>query len=181
MTTALPPIRRVVTGHDASGASIFVEDGPPPGILTVAERPGYAVANVWRTAAAPSHVDAPDDIAQHRGVLPPEGGTVLRVIDFPPEAEDPEEQRARLAATFRQIYPDADHTGASAGHGGMHRTMTIDYAIVLQGAIVARMDDQETVLRAGDILVQRGTNHAWINRTEEVCRIAFVLIDGRAE
>jgi len=60
----------------------------------------------------------------------------------------------------------------------MHRTLTVDYAIILEGEIVAMLDDGETVLRAGDILIQRGTNHAWANRSGKPARICFVLIDG---
>ena len=180
MTQTLPPPRRVVTGHDAEGRSIFVEDGPPPALLTVPERAGYLMANVWRTGAAPSGVDAPDDIIDHSGVMPPQGGTVLRIIDFPPEPDDPEEIKAMAAATFRALYPDAEHTGQSAGHSGMHRTLSVDYAIVLSGTMTAIMDEGERVLNAGDILIQRGTNHAWSNRSEEVCRMCFVLIDGKA-
>ncbi|MDF1855059.1 cupin domain-containing protein [Pseudooceanicola sp.] len=180
MVQKLPPLRRVLTGHDANGQSVIVSDAPSPSPLTVPTRPGYMVANVWRTGAAPSDVNAPDDILAHKGVLPPERGTVIRVIDFPPEPEDPAEMKAMLDATFREIYPDADHTGETKGHSGMHRTLTVDYAIVLHGAITAVMDEGETVLTAGDILIQRGTNHAWSNRSGEICRICFVLIDASA-
>ena len=111
-------------------------------------------------------------------MLPPARGTVLRVIDYPPEAADPAERRRQLAATFGTLYPDAEHR-IDDKHPGMHRTETVDYAIVLDGEIVAMLDDSETVLRAGDILIQRGTNHAWANRSGKPARICFVLIDGK--
>lgn len=180
MAQQLPPVRRIVTGHDTSGRSIIEHDGPPPRTLTVPERPGYAVSNVWRTAESPCPVHADDDILAHKGVLPPRRGTVIRVIDFPPEPQDPAKLRDMLHATFRALYPDADHQPTDAGHQGMHKTMTIDYAIVLKGNITAIMDDGETTMNAGDILVQRATNHAWANRSGEICRIAFILIDGEA-
>ncbi len=180
MSEQPPPLRRVVTGHDAAGYSLIEQDGPPPGMVSVPERPGYVMANVWRTGAMPSSVLAPDDIDQHRGVLPPKGGTVIRVIDIPPEPADPATLHAMLHATFRRLYPDADHAPKAGGHQGMHRTTTVDYAIVLFGSITAIMDEGETVLNAGDILIQRGTNHAWANRSGAVCRICFVLIDGKA-
>ena len=73
--SALPPIRRVLTGDDAQGQSSIVQDGPSPAVRLVPERPGYRVTNLWRTGAAPSDVAAPDSIAEHKGVQPPPGGT----------------------------------------------------------------------------------------------------------
>ena len=115
---------------------------------------------------------------KHQGILPPKGGTILRIIDFPPEPSDPEERRRRIAATFGDIFKDASHDKREGKHPGMHRTQTVDYAIVLEGEIWAVMDQDETLLRAGDVLIQRGTNHAWANRSNATARIAFVLIDG---
>ncbi len=168
----LPDIRRVVTGDDASGTSRIVEDAPATAIRTVPERPGYRAVNVWRTNA--------DEVEQHQGILPPKGGTILRIIDFPPEPKDPEERRRRIAATFGGIFKDASHDKREGKHPGMHRTQTVDYAIVLEGEIWAVMDKGETLLRAGDVLIQRGTNHAWANRSNATARIAFVLIDGNS-
>jgi len=173
----LRPFRRVVTGDNAAGRSHIVEDAAPPA-LTVPERPGYRVANIWVTGDTPAPIGAADRVAQHKGVSPPPRGTVLRVIDYPPEPADPAERKRQLAATFGTLYPDAEHH-IEAKHPGMHRTTTVDYAIVLEGEIVAMLDDEETVLRAGDILVQRGTNHAWANRSGHPARICFVLIDGK--
>lgn len=174
----LVPIRRVLTGDDAQGRSFIAEDGPSPAVRLVPERPGYRVTNLWRTGAAPAPVDAPDSIAEHKGVSPPAGGTVLRIIDFPPEPADPQELQRMLQATFGSMYRDAQHAPKAGEHPGMHRTDTVDYALVLQGEVVAIMDKEETVLRAGDVLVQRGTNHAWANRSGQPARIAFILIDG---
>lgn len=181
MTNSIPPLRRVVTGHDAVGKSIIAQDGVPPRVVTVAKRPDYAMANVWRTSAAPCDVNAPDDILEHNGVMPPRHGTVIRVIDIPPEPEDPKTLEEMLHATFQELYPDAQHTTDRSVHQGMHRTATVDYAIVLAGSITAIMDKGETVLNAGDILIQRGTNHAWSNRSNAVCRMVFVLVDGQAK
>lgn len=77
------------------------------------------------------------------------------------------------------MFADAKHNPSSGRHPGMHVTDTIDYAILLQGELVAIMDEGETVMRAGDILIQRGTNHAWANRSGEIARIAFILVDGK--
>jgi len=174
-----PDIRRVVTADDAKGRSRVVEDGAAPAVRLVAERPGYRAVNVWRTEQTPARIGASDSTREHRGVLPPKNGTVLRIIDFPPEPKDPKELERRMKATFGGLYSDADHDRDTARHPGMHRTETVDYAIVLEGEIWAVMDEGETLLKAGDVLVQRGTNHAWANRSSKTCRIAFVLIDGK--
>ena len=178
MTDTLPPARRIVTAVNAQGRSYIAEDGASPAVLTHAARPGYRNANFWRTHAAPAPAHAPDDITQHEGVLPPKGGTVLRVIDFPPQSADPEERQRQHAAVFASMFADAQHDTGSARHPGMHTTVTVDYAIVLHGEIVAVMDEDETLMKAGDILVQRGTRHAWANRSGAMARVAFVLIDA---
>lgn len=109
----------------------------------------------------------------------PPHGTVFRVIEYPPD-------RSRLAnldreAVFRGM--GAAHAMAKEGarHPGMHKTNTLDYAVVLSGEIYAVMDEGDVLLKAVDCLIQRGTNHAWSNRTEEPCRIAFVLVDAHSE
>jgi hypothetical protein len=174
----LPTPRRVLTAIDPDGRSYIAEDGPSPAEFVL---PGstYRSTNMWRTAAAPSAIAAPDDITQHCGVLPPERGTVIRVIDFPPIGDArPEERAAMVKAAFAALYPDAVHHADSDRSPSMHTTATIDYAIVLQGEVVAVMDRDETVLNAGDILIQRGTPHGWDNRSDAMCRVAFVLIDA---
>lgn len=175
---AAAPIRRVVTGFDAQGVSTFVQDGPSPAVRTVAERPGYRVTNLWCTGQVPASVHAADAIASHQGVAPPKGGTVLRIIDFPPEPQDPQELARALQATFGSMYKDADHAPREGEHPGMHRTDTVDYALMLEGEMVAILESGDTVLKAGDVLIQRGTRHAWANRSGRPARIAFVLVDG---
>jgi hypothetical protein len=174
-----PSIRRIVTEDDAQGRSRIVEDAPATAIRTVAERPGYRAVNVWRTEATPANIGSPDTTASHQGILPPKNGSILRIIDFPPEPADPAERKRRIQATFGGIFSDATHDKRAGAHPGMHRTETVDYAILLEGEIYAVMDEGETLMRAGDVLVQRGTNHAWANRSQNTARIAFVLIDGQ--
>jgi len=114
-------------------------------------------------------------------LAPPKGGTRLRVIDFPPETEALRRMMAvRAAAAFAEM-GGAEAAGAAAGaaHPLMHRTETVDYGIVLQGELTLVLDSSETTVRAGDIIVQQGTNHAWANRSGDICRVAFVLIDGQ--
>ena len=178
MSETLPPVRRIVTGDSAGGKSRIIEDAPAAAVRTVAQRPGYRSVNVWRTTQTPASINELDSISRHEGILPPGHGTILRIIDFPPEPADPDERRRRIQATFGGIFSDATHDKSPGAHPGMHRTETVDYAIVLEGEIWALLDEGETLMRAGDILIQRGTNHAWANRSRKTARIAFVLIDG---
>lgn len=173
-------IRRVVTGHDAAGNSCIVDDSAAKTVRTLDIRPGFQSVNLWCTLAAPPSVDEPDLIGAHVGVSPPPRGTVLRIIDLPPEPSDPQDLRRMISATFGTLFQDAhrDEAEAPKRHPGMHRTTSIDYALILEGEVFAVLDTEETLLKAGDVLIQRGTNHAWANRSDRVCRIAFILIDA---
>jgi mannose-6-phosphate isomerase-like protein (cupin superfamily) len=173
----LSRVRRVVTAIDADGRSFVAEDGPSPAGFALPGSP-FRSDNLWRTGQAPAPVTAPDTITEHRGVLPPPGGTVIRAIDFPPQTGAREEQHALAREVFARLYPDADHHAGSDRSPGMHTTDTVDYAIVLQGEIWAVMDRDETLLRAGDVLIQRGTAHSWENRSDAVARVVFVLVSG---
>jgi hypothetical protein len=175
---SLSPVRRIVTGINAAGRSCIIDDGTSPAVQTMPGRGGFRNNNLWRTLASPASVNANDSVLEHSGVLPPSHGTVLRVIDIPPESKDPAERRQHTAAVFAAMFPDAHHDVGHARHPGMHTTDTVDYAILLRGELVAIFEDGETVMRAGDILIQRGTHHAWANRSSEIARIAFVLIDS---
>lgn len=171
-------VRRIVTEIRDNGKSAIVEDGPAPAIITVPERPGYIVSNVWTTRQTPALINQPDQSLEHRGILPPKNGTVLRVIEFPPEPATEEEFDSMARATFKGIYGDIEHTPDKNPHAGMHTTNTVDYAICLSGEITAMMEENQTVMNAGDILIQRGTAHAWVNRSGKPASVAFVMIDG---
>ena len=128
MSNTLPPIRRIVTGDDANGRSSIVQDAPATAVRTVAARPNYRAVNIWRTQSAPALISVEDTISDHKGILPPKtGGSILRIIDFPPESSDPVERRRQIAATFGDIFADADHDKRDGAHPGMHRTDTVDY------------------------------------------------------
>jgi mannose-6-phosphate isomerase-like protein (cupin superfamily) len=175
----IDPVRRIVTAIDSEGRSYFAEDGASPAILTVPTRPGYCVTNLWQTSESPAPICAADSAAAIRGTAPPKRGTVMRTIDIPPEAKDPEERRRNAEATFKAIFNDLHRPPSNGLHPAYHTTDSIDYAIVLSGEIYALMDRGETLMRAGDVLIQRGTPHAWSNRGEQVCRILFILIDAQ--
>ena len=170
-------IRRIVTGHDDSGKAIVESDGICPHVK-VRPGAGFVSSLLWVTDETPARMDLRQDRAERTiGVPPPANGSILRVVDFPPV--DAETEKIDQAALLQSMGAGHhDHGGAPARHPYMHRTRSVDYAIVLKGEIDMLMDDSEVHLKAGDFLVQQGTNHAWVNRGTEVCRIAFVLIDG---
>jgi naringenin degradation protein FdeH len=176
-------LRRVVTGHDASGKAVVVEDGPAPAVLTNPRRPNYFSAQIWATRATPVPIAAAerDPTAQPLALAPSAGGTIIRVIQFPPEDASVQNLDAAGArAIFAAIGGEKASTFKPGGpHPLMHRTETVDYGIVLEGEITMVLDDSEVTVRAGDVVVQRGTNHAWSNRSGKPCRMAFILIDGR--
>jgi quercetin dioxygenase-like cupin family protein len=176
------PIRRVVTGHDANGRAVVMSDGPAPFVHMSDIMPGRVSTDIWRTGEAPARIvaQAPEPTLGPRRQMPQERGTVLRINHYPPESEavremTPEASQQAFAALGNQ-------TAATFGKGGrhplMHRTETIDYAIVLAGEITMVLDDADVQLAAGDVVIQCGTNHAWSNRSGAPCVIAFVLIDG---
>ena len=181
------PVRRIVTGHDAMGRAIVQEDAPPPRVARIGGAHGPLFYEVWNTRATPAPIDRASGEPAESGIVlaPPLGGTRIRVLDIPPEGDNfaglsPEEARAHFAEIGA---PEASSfgAGAPARHAMMHRTETIDYGIVLDGEIVLVLDEGEVTARAGDIVIQRGTNHGWANRSDRTCRIAFVLIDGAFE
>ncbi len=167
--------RRVITGHDASGKAVVVADGPAPN-AKVRQVTGLTSTLVWVTDATPADISSPaDPTLREIGVAPPPGGSILRIVDFPPEPKG----GAGVDNTAMKKEMGLDHGNTPARHPYMHRTKSIDYALVLEGEIDMLLDDSEVHLKAGDVLIQLGTNHAWVNNSDKPCRIAFVLIDAK--
>jgi mannose-6-phosphate isomerase-like protein (cupin superfamily) len=169
--------RRVVTGKDRSGKAIVLSDET----LAAHGRPemGIAPTLLWMTDSAPARMRMPPDLPQV-GVAPTPNGTVFRIVEIAPEQTITASAEARRA-TMQQMNlapegPQADHPR----HPGMHRTSTVDYAVILSGEIDMLLDEADVHLKAGDVVVQQATNHAWTNRGSEPCRIAFILIDAEA-
>ncbi|MFO7324453.1 MAG: cupin domain-containing protein [Pseudomonadota bacterium] len=178
------PVRRIVTGHDRQGRAVIQEDGPAPRVQRIGGPHGPVFHEIWNTRATPAPIDRDSGEPPEDGIqlAPPKNGTRIRVLDIPPddpafESLTPEQIQAHFAEVGAAEAPMAAGTGGRR-HAFMHRTETIDYGIVLEGEVTLIMDEGETVVRAGDIVIQRGTNHGWANRSGRNCRIAFVLIDG---
>jgi quercetin dioxygenase-like cupin family protein len=171
----LKSTRRIVTGHDADGKAVVLFDS------AVAPKQRDAASNgmtlLWATAECPVDVSGTADRSlNHTGVPPVANGTVLRIVDFVPiDKNAPPVDHHQVLASMG-IDPQ---TQGFARHANTHRTRTIDYAIVLDGEIDMLLDDSEIHVKAGDVLVQQGTNHAWVNHGSRPCRIAFILIDGK--
>lgn len=179
---SLPPIHRVVTGHDAEGRAIVVSDGPLPTVADIAAIPGTVFHEVWSTVDSPAPVDNGADPTVGPLMLPPPPqGTRIRFVDIPPDtAEFLAEGAARMKAAFAQIGDEkASTVQPHSPHPLMHRTESVDYGIVIDGEMTLVLDDSEVLLRPGSVVVQRGTNHAWANRSGRPCRMLFVLVDGR--
>ena len=177
------PFRRIVTGHDAQGNAIIQKDGPPPRTARIGGEHGPMFYEVWNTLETPARIDRASGEPPEQGIQlsPPKNGTRIRVLDIPAEGDWVESMSAdEIKAHFAEVGA-ADAPSVGSRHALMHRTETIDYGIVLEGEITLVMDIGETVVRAGDIVIQRGTNHGWANRSGQNCRIAFVLIDGKYE
>ena len=166
----MKPVRRIVTGHRDGKAVVLFDSAAPNQKLRQAS--GLVSTLLWVTDETPADMSGDADRSLREiGVPPPPNGTIFRVVDFPPESS------ARSREAILKEMGVGDH--GLARHAAMHLTKSVDYAIVLDGEIDMLLDDSEVHLTAGDVLVQQGTNHAWVNRGTRPCRMAFVLIDAK--
>jgi mannose-6-phosphate isomerase-like protein (cupin superfamily) len=139
--------------------------------------PGLALTDLWETKGAPASNEGGADAADRPIRLePPKNGTIVRIVEFPPDATRPEDSDG--SAGFKAIGAGHAQDRRSADPM-MHKTSTVDYIIVLKGEIYAVMETGETLLRAGDVLIQRGTNHSWSVRGAEPCIVAAVLVSAK--
>ncbi|MDA9439955.1 cupin [Bradyrhizobium sp. CCBAU 51745] len=179
---SLAPIRRVVTGHDRHGDAVIATDGSLPTVVALAAIPGTMFHEVWSTAATPVSIDnGPDPTIGPLCLPPPAHGTRIRFVDIPPDTEDfLKNGAARMKDAFSQVGDaHASTVRPDSPHPLMHRTETVDYGIVISGEITLVLDKGEANLKAGDVVIQRGTNHAWANRSGQPCRMLFMLVDGQ--
>lgn len=175
------PIHRVVTGHNAQGQAIIAANGPLPTVVEIAAIPGTVFHEVWSTSGAPAPVDnGADPTLGPLTLPPPKHGTRFRFVDIPPDTEEFLAHGAqRMKDAFSQIGDEAASTvKAQSPHPLMHRTESVDYGVVIEGEMTLVLDQGEVLLKPGSVVVQRGTNHAWANRSGKPCRMLFVLVDG---
>jgi len=168
------PVRRVVTGHRVDGRSSVLIDAPAPNVRQRAAGNGSTL--LWVTDETPAALSESDRAARDIGVPPPTRGSIFRVAEFPPGVGGEVRDNETVLRDFG-IGPDVAR-GHPPRHPAIHRTRSLDYIVVLEGEIVLLLDDGEVTLKAGDVVVQQGTNHAWINRGAATCRLAMVFIDA---
>jgi mannose-6-phosphate isomerase-like protein (cupin superfamily) len=173
------PIRRVVTGKDGTGKAIVVTDGVAGRVLARKEF-GVTTTALWMTDSAPARLREPGDAANtETGFVPPPGGTIFRIVEFGPVKDIQADTETRIQVFRKMGLAPEGPSAEKPRDPGMHRTKTVDYAMILSGEIDMLLDDSEVHLKAGDVVIQRGTNHSWVNRESEPCKIAFVLIDAK--
>jgi len=169
-------IRRVITAQDDAGRSYILQDSQAPNVNEVASMPGLTITELWETLKVPAGNEGTGDGAdrpiRHE---PPPGGTLFRTVEFPPD----EVWRGSVDSQKAFDSIGGGHTrDASSDDPMMHKSNTIDYVAILSGEIYAVMDEDEVLLKTGDVLVQRGTNHSWSNRSGNSCVLAVVLVSA---
>jgi naringenin degradation protein FdeH len=171
------PVRRLVTIDDERGRSRAIEDGPAPDVRRDPARPGFSSTLIWATDRTPASVARPPRLPH--AMLPPPGGSVCRIVAFPPDDSYGKVGAAQARAFFEAMgAPQASSYSAKAPH--RQKTRTLDFCLVLEGSITLVLDTEEVQLEAGDVVVQRGTRHAWSNRSDRMCILAISSHDARA-
>ena len=178
---AIKPVRRIVV-VDENDRSRAIADGPTPDVRTDPARPGFSSHRIWVTDRTPCRLrGVRESLDMPHTLEPPPGGSVCRVVTFPPD----DTWRGKVGAKEVQAFfaamgsPAASTYSPQAPHPYMQRTRTLDFCLVLEGSITLVLDTAEVELRAGDTVVQRGTNHAWSNRSGKPCTIAFCSHDAQ--
>ena len=164
------PIRRIITGHNEQGRAIIVSDEACPHADAILGFEFFATTEMWTTMIPADNAAAGDPVVLPHRVAPPAGGAVFRVVEFPPDKD------------FRsELRPDqklVEEGGKENKNQLLHRTRSVDFVVIMAGEIWCVMDEGEVLMKTGDVMVQRGTNHDWQNRGEQPARVAFVLIDA---
>ena len=180
LPAGVKPQRRIVAADREAGKSALILDAPSPDVRTDPARPGFAIQRMWVTDRTPAKL-VYETLHLPNVLVPPQGGSVLNVFTFPPDAAwkgkaGEREVRAYFAAVGA---PDASTGGAQAPHPYMQKTRTLDLCIVLEGEIVLVLDTQEVTVRQGEFVINRGGNHAWSNRSKQPAVVAIASHDAR--
>jgi hypothetical protein len=169
--------RRIVTGHDANGRSIVVADGPTTNVIG-------SLNNFWKVEAVPADIDAPDPCADAPlGLHPPTGGVTFRFFQIQPDKAFADIPREVLYETVRQRFIEMGAEDALVDrerHAAMHKTRSVDFIVLLSGQVTLLLDEADVPMQPFDVVVQRGTNHAWANTGDEVATLMAVLVDAKA-
>jgi len=184
MSEAIKPVRRIVTIDDDSKKSLAIEDRPSPDVRTDPARPGFAATRIWVTESSPVTIERKfrDALASPHALEPPPQGSLCRIVTIPPDASWRGRVGASEVAAFFQAMgsPRASTYSPRAPHPYMQKTATLDFCLILEGEVTLVLDAEEVALKAGDTVVQRGTNHAWSNRSDKPCRIAISSHDAKS-
>jgi hypothetical protein len=180
LPAGVKPARRIVTIDREAGKSSLVGDGPSPDVRTDPARPGFAWQRMWVTDSAPAKI-VYETLHLPHVLEPPANGSVLSVATFPPDKTwKGKVSEAEVKAFFRDMgAPGASTYAPRAPHPYMQKTRTLDFCCILEGEITLVLDTQEVQLKPGEIVVQRGTNHAWSNRSDKPAIIAIASHDGK--
>jgi mannose-6-phosphate isomerase-like protein (cupin superfamily) len=169
-------IHRVVTTLDANNKSTTLADS---NVTLNVGASGNGGANLWQTDSGPAGFSFTDDAALRKlGLNPPDNGTVIRVVEFPP-LDDATVAKMDPNFMMKIVGDHAPARGVPVSNPLMHRTRTVDYAVIMSGEIDMMLDDKTVHVKAGDVVIQQATNHAWLNHGKEPCRIIFVLMDSK--
>ena len=178
------PIRRVVAGNDGKGKAVVLSDGPSSDVRTDPARPGFSSTRIWVTDSTPARTKGiRETLALPHTIEPPLNGSVCRMVTFPPDAWFIKDVKARDVRSYFESMgsPNACTYSKDAPHPYMQKTKTLDFCYILEGEITLILEAEEVHLKAGDTVIQRGTNHAWSNRSEKPCTVFFCQHDGRFE
>jgi len=178
---SFPAIHRVVTGHDADGKAVVSSNGPLSTIRELESIPGMIFHEVWEMSGALPVIDNGADPTpgplMHQA---PSHGNRIRFVDFPPDESYLADAGLRMKKLFSEVNDDTALTvRADSPHPMMHRAEAIDYCIVIEGEMTLVLDDSEVLLGPGSVVIQRGTNHAWANRSGRMCRILYIQINAQ--
>ncbi|MFK4441302.1 mannose-6-phosphate isomerase-like protein (cupin superfamily) [Caballeronia udeis] len=169
-------IRRVITGHDAEGRSTVLFDGYATNVKEMESMPGLALTDLWETDVSPAdNRSSADAVVRPVRLEPPSGGSIFRVVEFPPDGAW--RGNSDVGKAFLSIGAPTAHHDASSDPL-MHKTATVDYLVVMKGEMHAILDTGEVLLKEGDVFVQRGTVHSWSVRGNQPCIIAAILINA---
>jgi mannose-6-phosphate isomerase-like protein (cupin superfamily) len=163
--------RRVVTGHNAEGKSCVIFDGTASNVRIPPNEPNVAMTDFWYSDETPaSNAGNKDNAVRPLVLQTPPKGSIFRVVELPPDSE-------RNFSNLKGIDGGALQEGQR--HAGFHRTKSLDYIFVMEGELYCLLDEGEVLLKAGDFLIQRGTNHAWSNRSNKRVLILGVMLDAQ--